>query len=50
MGVSLNARSAASSGEKLATPADVERAAEIAKTAGLARARVLERVAPLDEP
>jgi hypothetical protein len=38
------------SGEKLATPADIERAAEVAKTAGLARARVLERVAPLDDP
>ncbi len=38
------------SGETLATPKDVERAAEIAKTAGLARARVLERVAPLDDP
>ncbi len=37
-------------GEKPAVPADVERAAEIAKTAGLARARVLERVAPLDSP
>lgn len=38
------------SGEKLATPEDAKRAAEIAKTAGLARARVLERVAPLDNP
>jgi hypothetical protein len=38
------------SGEKLATPADIERAAEIARSAGLARARVLERVAPLDDP
>jgi len=38
------------SGEKLATPEDAERAAKIAKTAGLARARVLERVAPLDDP
>ncbi len=37
------------SGEKLVTPEDVERAAEIAKSAGLARARVLERVAPLDD-
>lgn len=36
-------------GEKLATSEDIERAAEIAKTAGLARARVLERVAPLDD-
>ncbi len=38
------------SGEKTVTPEDVERAAEIAKSAGLARARVLERVAPLDDP
>ncbi len=38
------------SGEKLASPVDIERAAEVAKTAGLARARVLERVAPLDDP
>ncbi len=38
------------SGEKPVTPEDVERAAEIAKTAGLARARVLERVAPLGDP
>ncbi|HEX9595614.1 MAG TPA: hypothetical protein VF982_01950, partial [Anaerolineales bacterium] len=38
------------SGEKPATPEDIERAAEIAKTAGLARARVLERVAPVDDP
>ncbi|MBN1452214.1 MAG: hypothetical protein JW963_14460 [Anaerolineales bacterium] len=38
------------SGEKLAIPEDAKRAAEIAKTAGLARARVLERVAPLDDP
>jgi len=38
------------SGEKLATLDDAERAAEIAKSAGLARARVLERVAPLDDP
>ena len=38
------------SGEKLATPADIERAAGVAKTAGLARARVLERVAPMDDP
>ena len=37
-------------GEKLVTPADVERATEVAKSAGLARARVLERVAPLDDP
>jgi hypothetical protein len=38
------------SGERLTNPEDVERAAEIAKTAGLARARVLGRVAPLDDP
>ena len=38
------------SGERLATLVDAERAAEVAKTAGLARARVLERVAPLDDP
>ena len=38
------------SGERSVTAEDVERAAEIAKTAGLARARVLERVAPLDDP
>jgi hypothetical protein len=38
------------SGEKLVTPEDVERVAEIAKSAGLARARVLERVAPLGDP
>jgi hypothetical protein len=38
------------SGEKPVTPEDLERAAEIAKSAGLARARVLERVAPLDDP
>lgn len=38
------------SGEKPVTPADIERAAEIAKTTGLARARVLERVAPLKDP
>jgi len=38
------------SGEKLATPADAERASAVSKTAGLARARVLERVAPLDDP
>jgi hypothetical protein len=37
------------SGEKPATPEDVERATDIAKSAGLARARVLERVAPLDD-
>ena len=38
------------SGEKLASPQDVERAAGITKIAGLARARVLERVASLDDP
>ena len=38
------------SGEKLASQADIEHAAEVAKTAGLARARVLERVSPLDDP
>jgi hypothetical protein len=38
------------SGEKPATPEDIEHAAEIARTAGLARARVLERVAPMDDP
>jgi hypothetical protein len=43
-------RQCGESGEKAATPEDVERAAEIAKSAGLARARVLERVAPLDDP
>ncbi len=38
------------SGERPATPADAERAAQIARTIGLHRARVLERVAPLDDP
>jgi len=38
------------SGERLATPDDIKRAEEIEKTAGLHRARVLERVAPLDDP
>ena len=38
------------SGEKLIIPADIEHAAEIAKSAGLARARVLERVSPLNDP
>jgi len=37
-------------GEKTATPVDVERAQSIAKTAGLHRARVLERVAPVNDP
>jgi len=38
------------SGERSATPVDIEHAAEVARSAGLARARVLERVAPLDDP
>ncbi|MGC8857414.1 MAG: hypothetical protein ACP5QU_11540, partial [Anaerolineae bacterium] len=38
------------SGERPATPADAERAAQIARTIALHRARVLERVAPLDDP
>jgi hypothetical protein len=38
------------SGEKLCTPIDIERAAEITRTTGLHRARVLERVAPLHHP
>ncbi len=38
------------SGEKVATPADVERAQELTRTAGLHRSRVLERVAPLNHP
>jgi hypothetical protein len=38
------------SGEKLCTPSDAERAQQITRTAGLHRARVLERVAPLDHP
>lgn len=37
-------------GEKPATAEDEKRAAEAAKVAGLARARVLERVVPLDSP
>ena len=37
-------------GEYPVTPADVERAKEIMRTAGLHRARVLERVAPLNDP
>ncbi len=37
-------------GERFATPADVERAHNIAKTAGLHRSRVLERVAPVGDP
>lgn len=43
-------QSCGESGEKLVTSADIERATEIARSAGLARARVLERVAPLDDP
>ncbi len=38
------------SGERLATDGDRQRAAEMARSAGLARARVLERVAPLGDP
>ncbi|GAB4421813.1 MAG: hypothetical protein Kow002_10930 [Anaerolineales bacterium] len=38
------------SGERLVTPVDIEHAQEIGKTAGLHRARILERVAPLDAP
>lgn len=37
-------------GEHMATSADIERAQGIAKTASLHRARVLERVAPVDDP
>ncbi|MEW6240736.1 MAG: hypothetical protein AB1564_08000 [Chloroflexota bacterium] len=37
-------------GERPAAPADLERAARIAATAGLHRARLLERVAPPDDP
>jgi hypothetical protein len=37
-------------GEQLVTPADLGRAAEVGRSAGLARARVLERVAPLGDP
>lgn len=37
-------------GERLITPADAERTARAAETAKLHRARVLERVAPLDDP
>jgi hypothetical protein len=43
-------KSCGDSGEKTVTPADIQRAVEVAKSAGLARARVLERVAPLDNP
>jgi len=43
-------KSCGDSGEKLVTQADIEHVGEVAKTAGLARARVLERVAPLDDP
>lgn len=38
------------SGERLAMPVDIQRAKEISRSAGLARARVLERVAPLGDP
>ncbi len=37
-------------GERIVTPADVERARSITKTAGLHRSRVLERVAPVGDP
>lgn len=37
-------------GERLITPADVERAREVTRSAGLHRARVLERVAPVGDP
>ncbi len=37
-------------GEKPVTPADVERAKKITESAGLHRARLLERVAPPDDP
>lgn len=37
-------------GERPASPADVERAAQIASSAGLHRARLLERVAPPGDP
>jgi hypothetical protein len=40
----------ANGGERVVTPADVERAREITRTAGLHRARVLERVAPVGDP
>jgi hypothetical protein len=38
------------SGEKPSTPADAERAKKIAESAGLHHARLLERVAPPDDP
>lgn len=38
------------SGERLTTPADAARAARAAETAKLHRARVLERIAPLNDP
>jgi hypothetical protein len=38
------------SGERLATPADMARASRAAETAKLHRARVLERIAPLNDP
>jgi hypothetical protein len=37
-------------GERAAAPADIERAQAVMKTAGLHYARVLERVAPLNDP
>ena len=37
-------------GERLATPADAERAKKITESAGQHRARLLERVAPPDDP
>lgn len=37
-------------GERLAAPVDLQRAAEATRSAKLARARVLERVAPLGDP
>lgn len=37
-------------GERLVTPADVERVHEVTRSAGLHRARVLERVAPVGDP
>lgn len=38
------------SGERLTTPADIERATQMSRVAGMHRARVLERVAPMDDP
>jgi len=42
-------KSCGDSGEKPVTPVDIQRAEDIARSAGLARARVLERVAPLGD-